>query len=159
MSDRIKKIVTSESVQTLEKLAFIFAMPEEDDIAPEEGETVDVAINFTGPFSGSMLILYPQSDLNELAANMLGLDDEDEIAGDQKLDALKETINIVCGNVLPAIGGKEAVFDIDPPIIIETPGARPDIAGAVKVQLELDEGLCFIYLTFDGDVPEVVPAQ
>lgn len=159
MSDRIKKIVARESVQTLEKLAFIFAMPEDEDIAPEEGETIDAVIRFSGPFSGTLMMLYPQSDLDELAANMLGLDGEEEISGEQKLDALKETINIVCGNVLPAIGGKEAIFDIDPPSILETPGARPDIAGAVKVQLELDEGLCFIYLAFDGGLPEVSPAQ
>ncbi len=155
MSDTIKAIVTKESVQTLEKLAFIFAMPEEEDITPEEGETVDVAIRFSGPFSGSMLVLYPQGDLDELAANMLGLDDEDEISGDQKLDALKETINIVCGNVLPAIGGKEAVFDIDAPVTIAEPGSRPDITDAVKVQLELDEGMCFIYFNFDGDIPDL----
>jgi len=155
MSDRLKTIIAKESVQTLEKLAFIFATPEDEDIEPEAGETVDVAIRFTGPFSGSMLILYPEGDLHELAANMLGLDDEDEIAGEQKLDALRETINIVCGNVLPVIGGKEAVFDIAPPQLIETPADRPDVTDGVKVQLELDEGMCFIYLFFDGEIPEV----
>jgi len=159
MRDRIKAIVTRESVQTLEKLAFIFAVPEEEDVEPEEGETVDVAISFSGPFSGGMLILYPRGDLDELAANMLGLDDEDEIASDQKVDALKETINIVCGNILPAIGGKEAVFDIDAPVIIDEPDFRPDISDAVKVQLELDEGLCFVYIVFDGGVPDVEPEQ
>ncbi len=158
MSDRIKTIVAKESVQTLEKLAFIFATPEDEDIEPEVGETVDVSIRFSGPFSGSMLILYPEGDLDELAANMLGLDDEDTIAGEQKLDALRETINIVCGNVLPVIGGKEAVFDIAAPQIIEAPSDRPDVAGGVKVQLELDEGMCFIYISFDGEIPEV-PAQ
>ena len=80
--------------------------------------------------------------------------DDDEIAGEQKLDALKETINIVCGNVLPAIGGKEAVFDIAPPQIIDTPADRPDVVGGIKVQLELDAGMCFIYLAFDGQIPE-----
>ena len=155
MSDRIKAIVARESVQTLEKLAFIFATPEDEDIEPEAGETVDVAIRFNGPFSGNMLILYPEGDLDELAGNMLGLEDEDNIAGEQKLDALRETINIVCGNVLPEIGGKQAVFDIASPQIIDAPADRPDMAGAIKVQLELDEGMCFIYLTFDGQIPEV----
>jgi len=72
MSDRLKTIIAKESVQTLEKLAFIFATPEDEDIEPEAGETVDVAIRFTGPFSGGMLLLYPEGDLHELAANMLG---------------------------------------------------------------------------------------
>jgi len=158
MSDRIKAIVAKESVQTLEKLAFIFATPADENVEPEAGETVDAAIRFSGPFSGSMLILYPADDLDELAANMLGLDDEDDISGEQKLDALRETINIVCGNILPAIGGKKTVFDIAPPQIIDAPVDRPNVAGAVKVQLELDEGMCFIYLSFDGETPEV-PAQ
>ena len=159
MSDRIKEIVARESIRTLEKLAFIFAMPEEEEMEPKEGETIDVAVSFNGPFSGSMMILYPSTDLTELAANMLGLDDDDEISGEHKLDALKETINIICGNILPAVGGDAAVFDIDAPVAIEDPGSRPDISGAVKVQLALDEGVCFLYLLFDGDRPEVGPEQ
>ena len=154
MSERIKAILTRESVRTLEKLAFIFATPEDEEITPEAGETVDVAIRFSGPFSGCMLILYPRGDLDELAANMLGLDDEDNISRAQKLDALKETVNIVCGNVLPAISGKEAVFDIASPTVVAEPDAWSDCAAAVKVQLELDEGLCFIYLKIDGEIPE-----
>lgn len=159
MSDRIKEIITRESVQTLEKLAFIFAIPEEEDIAPEEGETVDVVVDFTGPFSGSMLVMYPEADLDELAVNMLGLDDEDEIDSDQKFDALKETVNIICGNVLPAIGGKRAIFNIGVPVVAGAPESRPDISDAVKVQLGLDEGMGFIYLIFDGGVPDVEPEQ
>jgi len=155
MSERIKAIVTKESVQTLEKLAFIFATPEEEDITPEAGESVDVAIRFNGPFSGGMLVLYPQGDLDELAANMLGLDEADEISADQKLDALKETINIVCGNILPAIGGKKAVFDINSPVVVTEPGAWLEDADVVKVQLELDEGLCFIYVKIEGDIPDL----
>jgi len=154
MRDRIKAIVVKEIVRTLEELAFIFAAPEEEDMDPEEGETLDVAIRFSGPFSGEIVMLYPEGDLDELAANMLGLDEDDEISVDQKLDALKETANIVCGNVLPAIGGKAAVFDIAAPRIITDPDQRPNVADAIKIQLELDEGLCFFFLNIEGDLPE-----
>ena len=159
MSDRIKEIITRESVQTLEKLAFIFAMPEEEDTEPEGEEAFAVAVDFTGPFSGSMLIRYPVEDLDELAVNMLGIDDEEEITGDQKIDALKETVNIICGNVLPAIGGKTAVFDISAPMFVDESEPRPDISAAVKVQLGLDEGMAFIFLMFDDGVPEIEPEQ
>ncbi len=159
MSDRIKEIITRESVQALEKLAFIFAMPEEEDIEPGEGKRVDVAVDFSGPFSGSMLIMYPEADLDELAVNMLGLDDDEEINAEQKFDALKETVNIICGNVLPAIGGRKAIFNIGTPVVVGGSESRPDISAAVKVQLDLDEGMGFIYLMFDGGVPEPISVK
>ena len=60
-----------------------------------------------------------QQTAQELTENMLGLDEgEAEISSDDQADALKETINVICGNLLPAIAGKDAVFDIQPPEIL-----------------------------------------
>lgn len=101
--------------------------------------------------------------LQELAANMLGLDDEEGITEDQRFDALKETMNVICGNLLPAIAGDEVVFDIDMPEILPAgqevrKAARiPDERElSAKVSLDLDEGQCSFLLFLDGQISENV---
>jgi CheY-specific phosphatase CheX len=97
--------------------------------------------------------------LSEIAVNMLGVDDEDEITPEDQSDALKETINIICGNILPVIGGKQAVFNIGTPMIIPE---GEDIKGndgeelASDVKLSLDEGRCDLVLFVNGEISEVV---
>jgi len=97
--------------------------------------------------------------LSEIAGNMLGVDDEDDITMDDKNDALKETANVICGNILPAIGGKQAVFNIDTPKMIPE-GEHMKIRDGEKlvsdVKLSLDEGRCDLVLFVNGEIPEVV---
>ena len=37
---------------------------------------------------------------------------EEEIDSEQKFDAIKETLNILCGNLLPEIAGNQDIFNI-----------------------------------------------
>jgi chemotaxis protein CheY-P-specific phosphatase CheC len=140
--------------ETLEQLAFIFSFP--DDMDPEsiwEEDVIACRVAFNGPFSGGVLLIISAAALPELAANMLGLDEEDPPPEDQQKDALRETLNVICGNLLPRIGGVEAVFDIQAPEIIEA-GAAKIMVGEYKTaarewasaMLSLDEGECQLYL-------------
>ena len=57
------------------------------------------------------------------------------------LDALGEIGNVICGNVLPALGGKEAVFDLSAPEV--RTGQLPEVSGMEQVagiRLGVDEG-------------------
>ena len=49
-----------------------------------------------------------------LAANMLGVSDAEADARTRR-DALGEVANVVCGNVLPLVGGRHAVFHLGAP--------------------------------------------
>lgn len=140
--------------ETLEQLAFIFSFP--DDMDPDaiwEGDVTGCRVSFSGPFQGGLLLLISTAALPELAANMLGLDEEETPPDDQQKDALREALNVICGNLLPRIGGADAVFDIDAPTLLEADAAKAlqeeymaDGEGCATAFLSLDEGECQLYL-------------
>lgn len=142
------------AAQTLEQLAFIFSFA--DDSAAADGcgdDAIGAQVTFTGPLSGEILMFISRAALPELASNMLGLEEGDTPPDDQQKDALGEVLNVVCGNLLPRIGGREAVFDLQPPAIIDTAQAARRIdecrrtpAGWSTAVLSLDEGECRLYL-------------
>lgn len=98
----------------LESLALMFLVPE-DEASPLPCCNRRVVVAFTGPFDGSLVLAASDDMLLELAANMLGLESGRVVTMDQQEDALKELVNVVCGNLLPAIAGKEPVFQIGAP--------------------------------------------
>jgi len=159
MNEKINNVISKVVTETLEKLAFMFASPYELEDLTEEDPDTGVRVSFNGPFSGTLGMKVSGEVLSEIAVNMLGVDNEDEVTPDDKNDALKETINIICGNILPAIGGKEAVFNIDAPMIILE---GEDMKGGdgeklvSDVKLSLDEGRCDLVLFVNGEIPEVM---
>ena len=98
--------------------------------------------------------------LQELAANMLGIDEDEEIEETQKHDALKEALNVICGNVLPAIAGRQAVFNIGAPEMVVPAGEpEPDPAPVAIARLGLDQGSCDLFFYVDGELPENLPVE
>jgi chemotaxis protein CheY-P-specific phosphatase CheC len=105
----------------LEQLAFMF-VDEPDSDGPEEPADLAVAtMSFNGPFSGQLSLVVPRAMAPTLAANVLGLDLEDGSITQAPYDALKELLNVTCGNLLTAIAGDEPVFDLTVPEIEERP--------------------------------------
>ena len=159
MNDKINNVISKVVTETIEKLVFMFASPYDPENSTEGDPGIGVSVSFTGPFSGTLGMKVSEEVLSEIAVNMLGVDDEDEITPEDQSDALKETINIICGNILPVIGGKQAVFNIGTPMIIPE---GEDIKGndgeelASDVKLSLDEGRCDLVLFVNGEIPEVV---
>lgn len=119
MKKNLNKVISDVTIDTLEKLAFIFSSPDDDrDSMPIDSDAVIVSAVFKGPFTGTLFIVIVKQLLPELAVNMLGVDDQDELTQEQQIDAFKETINIICGNLLLEIAEKKAVFNIDAPQIM-----------------------------------------
>ena len=90
---------------------------------------------------------------------MLGLMSPDELPpGVDTTDSLKEMANVICGNILPAIAGDDAVFDIGGPEITDTPAIPESIAGLKHIAcrtLPVEEG--FIRVTFFVDEKAKMP--
>ena len=155
MRDNLQSIISDEVIKTLEKLAFLFGMPDDDREAGDFSDKIVGSATFKGPFDGRLALALSRDALPELAGNMLGADDPETIDESQCRDALKETVNIVCGNVLPVLGGKSAVFDVAPPEIAREGIDAPDGGWgepAAVVCLGFDEGQCDIYLYLEGDL-------
>ncbi|QTA85261.1 Chemotaxis phosphatase CheX-like domain-containing protein [Desulfonema magnum] len=162
MKEQIKKTLYRVAEDVLEKLAFIFSFPEDERENIDYASAVTAKVSFTGPFTGTLVMAVSSRALPELAGNMLGLEDDEEPTLEQRYDAVKELINVICGNLLPAVAGKETLFNVDPPKIIKDlendmkafsseneEGPNP-LAAA---RLDIDEGQCDLLLFVEGDIP------
>ena len=159
MNDKINKILAHVAVETFEGLAFMFGFPEDEDTGGSGDAMVVTQVSFRGPFSGRLVMAVSVQVAQELTENMLGIDDGEEISSDDQADALKETINVICGNLLPAIGGKEAVFDIDAPeAISDAKMAEKDLSGdpTAAAKLSIEDEPCHLFLFLDGDISETL---
>lgn len=140
--------------RTFEDLAFILTTPEEfSDGNIPGGPTLVTNVVFTGPAEGTLFMSVPQEMLAELADNMLGI--EDAPSEEQRHDALKELLNVVCGNLLPVIAGSQAVFDVGAPAQPKS-GSVPQTYRQHEpnaiASLLLDSGQANLALFTDGNI-------
>jgi len=163
MRAKLEEIMSQVTIDTLEKLAFMFAFPDEGEEGEPRDSMIAGSVSFTGPFSGTLVMAISNEVLQELAANMLGLDDGEETTEDHRSDALKETMNVICGNLLPAIAGDGVIFDIGVPGVLPADqemkkgaGIPDALESSAKVNLDLDEGQCVLFLFLDGEIPKDV---
>ena len=61
-------------------------------------------------------------------------------------------INVICGNLLPAISGNQVIFHIDVPEIVGKENNIEEKAEALA-KLSVDDEQCECYLFVDGDLP------
>ncbi len=116
MSENYKEISRDVFDQTLENLAFLFAESietEEVDLISENCQ--EVRMSFSGEFSGNIYMVVQDDFCSELAANILGISDEEEDAFNLGIDSLKEVLNVVCGRILTEIAGTKPLFNLSVP--------------------------------------------
>lgn len=152
MNDPIQRVLYRVTESVLERLAFIFSFPEEDREPLDGPDTLGARVAFTGPFSGALHLRVGRDIGPELAGNMLGVDPE-ETTPEQRDDAVRELINVICGNLLPAIAGKRAVFNVEPPVILGPAESETDDPPLAEARLSLEEGECDIRLRVREPLP------
>lgn len=164
MNEKINVILTEVAQTTFEKMAFIFSMMEPDEDEELSEDISQVHVDFSGPFSGTLLMQLDSDILPELSSNMLGIDDDTPV--DQQHDALKEMINVICGNLLPAIGGAKAIFNINAPELDTNGDSKSERNGKKlisEVTIALEDGNCMLSLflddqfTYDGKAELKMP--
>jgi hypothetical protein len=146
MTTPIDAILSEVAVATLERLAFIFASPASAAAWPPPEELLAARLEFSGPFGGEMRIAMSHAAVEELAANMLGLSDGEAPGEAARADALKELLNVICGNLLPAIAGEAAEFNLASPCLAPPAPPPPGEPAAVWIRLALDNGVCLLGL-------------
>jgi len=148
-------ILTDVVVDTLAKLAFMFAAPLEKPAPAGTRELATVRVRFSGPLCGGMQLSLSLPLLAELAGNMLGADDASALSADEQHDALCELINVICGNLLPLIGGNNAEFHIQTPFISAAGASASGEFGPVNAvsNLSVESGICRVALRLDAPAP------
>lgn len=141
----------------LEKQAFVFAeaCPVED-LKAEAEDYLHATIAFEGPLCGLLGLATSRDLCAELAANMLGIEPDDAVAEEDASDALKELLNVVCGQFLTALYGNEPVFQLSIPKV-ETFGQadwekRKALPNGIGFAVD-DEAPLIAYLSTGGDAP------
>jgi chemotaxis protein CheY-P-specific phosphatase CheC len=151
MTDK-NDVLTEVMIDVLEKLAFMFG----DEVGKEEipfpgRDCVEANMYFKGPRSGKLGIVVPVDICPVIAANILGMDVEDLSSQDQDFDALKEVLNVICGNVLTTLEGDEAVFDLTVPEtqFVSAQKWNEILNSSESIAYIVDEQPALMYFRFD----------
>lgn len=123
MNNDQRAIIRGSLCDILENFAFMFAEAPDDHKAPDE-PCLAVRMSFAGPLSGTALLAVPASLAAELAANVLGVDPEEQDNPLMAMDALKELLNVATGNFVTALAGEMPVFDLSIPERVEFDPAK-----------------------------------
>jgi len=133
-------------------LAFMFPV-DADTSETNPGPPQQAAIDFRGPVNGTLLLSVTREMLDPLACNMLGLEDGILPSAAQKEDALKEALNVICGNLLPIIVTSRDVFSIGAPRLLPNGQANLPLASQTSTataRIALDAGrVCLTLLILD----------
>jgi hypothetical protein len=145
------------AVLTFEELSFMLPNEDPEDLQLAAPGTIGARISFRGAFTGTLAILICGDLLPRLSTNMLGQETPPDPP--QQLDALREVANVICGNLLPEVAGRQAVFDICPPEILTPSDLRTfsDVPPVAETQVGLHEGRVdlFLYLDDPGALAEL----
>ncbi len=152
MSSTTVQSLSRATTATFEELALLFP---EHELSPEQAAApldVAVSVEFRGPLRGRLVLRASSTILSSIAANMLG----DDASRERPLqrDALGEIANVICGNVLPAIAGVEAVFHLAAPYVHEGVEvvSRDNDAPSASVMVGVEDGRAEAVLYLFGDV-------
>lgn len=148
--DRVSSaLLSGVIVETFEKMAFFFATSQAGSFPAEAEGLETVEVGFAGAFSGRLQLGLSASLLAELAGNMLGVENGAALSLEEQYDALRELANVVCGNLLPVIGGREAEFAIGSPRRVDrtAPALGPE---SVVCQLSVEGGVCRAALEWEA---------
>lgn len=113
--------------EVLGNLAFMFTGGDPAEPSPET-TWLETTISYDGPATGTLKFQCTSEFGVLLAANLLGINPQDDDAESQAHDAVKELMNIVCGQFVTAIYGIEHVFDLTVPQTREL-AETPDFIG------------------------------
>lgn len=142
------------ATSTFEDLGFLFATSEPSESQAEAKVEAVARVAFTGPCEGTLEVRVAGGVLRVLASNMLGMEETTE--HDVTLDALGEVANVICGNVVPAVSGRAAVFDLHAPEVVlgDGTGLSPIREPATRLSVGIDHGRADIALAIEPDSDE-----
>jgi hypothetical protein len=132
--------LTSVVSRILGDFAFMVVSDELNNV-PTAPEWLQGTMSYRGPMQGALNCWCTRPFALELSANLLGLDPSDGDAVVQSQDALREFMNVLCGNLMTERYGAEAVFDLSIPAVQETLSS-PMLSGVAehdRCMVEVDD--------------------
>lgn len=143
-----KECTISVITRILEESAYVFTDVLEDPPAQitADWKATGVKLKFFGKESGEMRMWASDGFAQVVAANMLGIGEEDEQAIQKGMDALKESLNIILGNFITTVYGVELIFDLGLPEAVDPCMLTADMANPEAIWLSA-EGYPVLFVT------------
>jgi len=94
-------------------------------------------LDFNGPNSGFFYIIVPESVATEITANFLGID-EDKTDNEQKIDTIKEALNMIGGRVF-SFFDREGEYKLNIPELIRVEAHKYEILEKINGKTVLIE--------------------
>lgn len=127
MSEQTIRDALNEVIaRVFQQTAFLFPQPADlpESIPSGDDAFIAVSLTFSGDRSGDICLILPETVCRELAANLLGEDLTDDYLREKVLDAAKETLNIIAGQLLIQMYGDKALFNLSAPEVKEATPAE-----------------------------------
>jgi CheY-specific phosphatase CheX len=157
MTSTTRSPLLTATTRTFESLALLLPSTEPTGAEATARPAHAVRVVFTGPLRGCLALRVTDDVAHAFAENMLGVAEADAT---MVRDALGEVANVVCGNLLPDLAGREAVFHLSAPEPIDVTDAtwcaRPAVS-ALAASLGIDGGRADIALHLDPATPLRLP--
>ena len=149
MSTQLLLQLQRATVSTFEDLGFLLPSPGVDDEQAEAQLAWRARVAFKGPVDGWLEVGVSDEIASQLASNMLGTHLNVDAA--MKRDALGEMANVICGNLVPELGGPVDIFDLGAPELssVDTQDAVRH-PGAVILEMGVDRGRAELALVVES---------
>jgi len=139
MNEPLDQTVRSVVPLVLETAAFMTIWPFQESDGELPVPDVSASMTFSGPCSGRLTLRVATEILPLLTQNMLGELEPDDSPEEKGRDALKEVLNMICGNLLTEWQGSDPIFHLSPPEIEDLNTLANSVetcAASVKFTLE-----------------------
>jgi CheY-specific phosphatase CheX len=123
--------------EILDKMAFLYL----DEAEPGElPDTFDhyTQTTFVGPGRGTLTICFSQALAAQMARNLIGIRDEDELFEGTLEDAIREFTNMVVGRTLTLLSPEQA-FELTVPTMVQAVAAPGDKEASYTVMGLLED--------------------
>ncbi|MBP7936005.1 MAG: chemotaxis protein CheX [Phycisphaerae bacterium] len=100
--------------EILANLAFMFTDDEESEPSDQD-VWLETSVRYLGPNRGTLVFHCPRRFTTGLAANLLGVDPEAPQVDNQSEDAVKEFMNILCGQLVTQFFGSQDIYNLSIP--------------------------------------------
>ena len=121
----------------LDRMAFMFFEEPEDEPVPEDFHLL-TGISFSGAITGVLNIYFNRPMAEEMARNLVGIRDGDELFEQTLHDAICEFTNMIMGHTMTNIDPNRS-FEMDVPHIVKEPSEKPAGSETIEIIGLLDE--------------------
>lgn len=129
----------SAATCVLEDVACVLVRPlERRPPALETWSAAGARLRFRGAVRGYMELWAPQDAIGALARAVLGDDDGRPVTAEATLDALREMLHVLCGDVLAMLAGPERAFSLGVPRGCIRPVPFTDGENGIETWLEAE---------------------